>query len=315
MAETLLQIIARKNQRIEDVPEAFQSSVEKLQRRIFNRIIDLIGELRTDGGLINMTESNLLRVQMINDELKQVLQGREYINAVKDFVSEFDTQKAINDEYFRRAFGTDFTQVGIANQLVRNAQRNALEILSGAPAEQNFIAPIKAQLEQAVSSGASFSETVKGIRELVEGTEEADGRLLRYSKQVSWDAFALSDRAYTNAIADDLEAEWFRYSGGLVKDSRCFCEERDKQFFHFKEIEAFGRMEDLGVCNIGDGWQGMMAGTNESTIFIVAGGYNCKHTWSPVSITLVPKDVIYRNMSNGNFIPTQFEIDELGLAA
>lgn len=313
MAETLLQLIDRKNQRLEDVPDKFQSNVEKLQRRLYNRITELIGQLETRDGQIVMSEANLLRVQTINDELKQVLNGREYIEAIRKFTNEFDTQKAINDQYFRKAFGSDFSQVGIANELVKNSQRNAFELLAGAPAEQNFLIPIRTQLENAVSSGASFQDTIKGIRETVEGTPEADGRLLRYSKQVSWDAFALSDRAYTNAVAEDLDVEWFRYSGGIVKDSRCFCVERDRQYFHFKEIEAFGRMEDLGECNTGEGWQGMMVGTNESTIFIVAGGYNCRHTWSPVSIFIVPRDVILRNMSNGNYEPSDFERAELKL--
>lgn len=311
---TLLELIDAKNDRIETIPDKFQSSVEKLQRRIFNRITELIGQLDTDAaGQIKMTEANLLKVQQINDELKQVLSGREYVQAVRKFTDEFAVQKQKNDEYFKKAFGNSFTESRLANQLVRNSQRNAFELLAGAPAEQNFIAPIRAQLEQAVSSGASFAETVKGIRETVEGTDETDGRLLRYSKQVSWDAFAMSDRAYTNAISEDLDVEWFRYSGGVVKDSRCFCVDRDRQYFHYKEIEAFGRMEDLGECNTGEGWQGMMVGTNEATIFIVAGGYNCKHTWSPVSIVIVPRDVILRNIANGNFEPTRFEKEELGL--
>lgn len=310
---TLLELIAKKNQRLEDIPEQFQSSVEKLQRKLFNKIVEEIGQLETKDGQIVMSESNLLKVQTINDELKQVLNGREYLEAVRKFTDEFDIQKAINDEYFKKAFGSDFSDSRLANQLVKNSQRNAFELLAGAPAEQNFIAPIRAQLENAVASGASFKDTITSIRETVEGTSEADGRLLRYSKQVSWDAFALSDRAYTNAVAEDLEVEWFRYSGGLVKDSRCFCQERDMQYFHFKEIEAWGRGEDLGDCNIGEGWQGMMVGTNESTIFIVAGGYNCRHSIMPVSIILVPRDVIDRNIINGNFEPNEFEKKELKL--
>lgn len=314
MAETLIQLIDRKNQRLEDIPDRFQSNVEKLQRRVYNRITELIGQLEVRDGQIAMSEANLLRVQQINDELKQVLNGREYVDAVRKFTNEFETQKNINDQYFRKAFGSDFRPTTLANQLVRNSQRNAFELLTGAPAEQNFIAPIRTQLENAVSSGSSLRDTIQGIRDTVEGTDDADGRLLRYSKQVSWDAFALSDRAYTNAIAEDIDVEWFRYSGGIVKDSRCFCVERDRQYFHYKEIEAFGRGEDLGECNTGDGtWQGQMVGTNESTIFIVAGGYNCRHTWSPVSISIVPRDVILRNMANGNFEPSEFEKKELDL--
>lgn len=313
MAQSLLKIIAEKNARLENIPLEFQSNVERLQRRIFNRIIELIGQLETEGGSIKRSEANLLRVEMINSELKNVLNGREYTSAVREFTNEFEVQKNVNDKYFKQAFKQEFNQVRIANQLVINSQRNAFELLAGAPAEQNFITPIKSQLENAVSSKASFQDTIKGIRELVEGNEEVDGRLLRYSKQVSWDAFSISDSAYTNAIAEDLDIEWFLYSGGLVKDSRCFCEERNGKYFHYKEIEAWGRMENLGVCNTGDGWAGMRKGTNESTIFLVKGGYGCKHSFSPVSIGIVPRSVIDRNIANGNFEPSEFEIEEFGL--
>ena len=79
MAETLLQIIQRKNERLETIPDLFQSNVEKLQRRIYNRITELIGELDVKDGQIVMSEANLLRVQTINDELKRVLGGKEIL--------------------------------------------------------------------------------------------------------------------------------------------------------------------------------------------------------------------------------------------
>lgn len=300
---TLAELIAEKNRRLEEIPVKFQGSVERLQKQIFNRIIELVGQLQTRNGDILMSQKNLVIAQEINDELKKVLNQREYVKAVRDFAKEFGVQKRVNDDYFEKAFG-DFRPSSLANQLVKNAQRNAIELLAGSAAEENFLAPVRTQLEQAVASGASFQETVKGLRELVEGTDEAEGRLLRYAKQVSWDAMATADRAYTNAIAEELELEWFLYSGGTVRDTRCFCEERNGRYFHFKEIEAWGRMENLGDCRVdAGGWAGMMKGTNEKTIFITAGGYNCRHSIMPVSIAIVPEDVVSRNEGNGNYTP------------
>lgn len=311
---TISELIAKKNSRIDNIPSKFQTSVEKLQRDIFKKIIDEIGQLELKNGSIVMSEANLYRVQQINDQLKQVLSGREYLEAVNRFTSEFDTQKAINDQYFRKAFGSDFSDTSLAKRLVAIAKRNTTELLTGAQAESNFILPIRSQLEKAVASGASLKDTVSGIRDFVEGTSEADGRLVKYSGQVAFDAFAISDASYTNAIAEDIGVEWFWYLGGLVKDSRCFCIERNGKFYHYKEIQAWGRGEDLGECNIGDGrWAGERPETNESTIFLTRGGYRCNHTFSPVSITLVPRDIILRNIDNGNFVPSEFERKELNL--
>lgn len=315
MAETLLQIVDRKNQRIEDVPERFQSSVEKLQSAAFDRIVILISQLdTTSDGMIEISQPNLIKVEAINEQLKTALSAPEYLNAVRAFVTQFEVQKEINDEYFNKAFGDDFEETGIANQLIRNSQINTISLLAGVTAEQALSVPVKAQLEQAVSSGASLADTLAAVKVTIEGDDDVDGRMLRYSKQVSWDLFAIADRVYTNSLAEDLDIEWFRYSGGIVQDSRCFCVERDRDYFHFKEIEAFGRGEDISTCNNGGGtWQGQMPGTNESTIFIVAGGFNCRHTWSPVSISIVPRDVILRNIDSGNFVPTAFEKKELKL--
>src|SRR3990167_5759654 len=109
---TLLNIIAEKNRRLEEIPAEFQSNVEKLQKRIFTRIVQLFGQLDTKDGQIVMSEANLFRVQQINDELKNVLNGKEYVAAVKEFIAEFDKQKIVNDQYFKKAFGNEFNQVG-----------------------------------------------------------------------------------------------------------------------------------------------------------------------------------------------------------
>lgn len=310
---TLLEIITEKNKRLDEIPIEFQGNVEKLQKRIANRIIELIGELETTGGQIKMSQKNLLIVQQIDEELRAILGSTEYKKAVTAFASEFDKQKIVNDEYFQKAFPDAFNETALANQLVKNAQRNAVNLLIGEPAETTFLTPIREQLEQSVASGASLKDTITGIREYVEGTPETDGRLLRYSKQVSFDSFAIADRSYTNALAEDIEAEWYLYSGGLIADSRCFCEERNGQYFHFKEIEAWGRMEDLGECNTGEGWAGMNKSTNEATIFLLAGGYNCRHSIQPVSIFITPPEVVQRNITNGNFELSDAAADALGI--
>jgi len=63
-----------------------------------------------------------------------------------------------------------------------------------------------------------------------------------------------------------MSVEFFQYFGGIILDSRCFCIERHQKFYHKKEIEAWGRGENLGKCNTGDGkWAGYQEGTNADT--------------------------------------------------
>jgi len=113
----------------------------------------------------------------------------------------------------------------------------------------------------------------------------------------------LSDRSYTSAVSEDLQAEWFLYAGNTIKTSREFCVERHNHYYYYKTIEDWSH-ED---------WSGKIPGTNEKTIFTTAGGFSCRHSIIPVSINIVPRKVILDAIENWGFRPTDFEKRELDL--
>ena len=123
--------------------------------------------------------------------------------------------------------------------------------------------------------------------------------LLGFTKNHSMNQFAFADRAFSFAQSEDLNPEWFVYRGGLIKDSRCFCKERNGGYFHRFEVESWGSGADLGACGTGDLWQGAIKGTNSSNIWIVLGGYNCLHSIMPVSSFRVPEADKERARSKG----------------
>lgn len=309
---SLESIIKEKQSRLENIPNRLLSQVQKTQKRLFEEILYRANELTLKDGFIELTTKNLALVDEIIADLRISITDSEYFDAVKEFGKEFDLQQKVNEKYFSQAF-EDFKSPDIAEALVKQAKTATVDALLGAPLDTNWLKPMEKTLTDLVSSGASWKESVKTIRDFVEGNEEVDGKMLQYSKQIAHDAFAYSDRSYSNAVAEELDGEWYFYAGGELPTTRCFCEERNGEYFHFKEIEAFGRGENLGDCKSGDLWQGANRQTNEQTIFLYAGGYNCFHSWILVSIFDTPKEVIQRNIDNGNYKPTEFEVQELGL--
>lgn len=309
---TLKEIIKQKNKRLEQIPDEFLTAVEKSQKRIFGELLGLLDRFELTGGKIAITSANLAIVDSIIEDLKIVIYDSEYSDAVAAFAKEFDKQGKINEDYFQQAF-EDFKTPEIAATIVDRTKKETVESLLGQSLDENFLKPARQLMDDLVTSGSGFKESVQAIRDFAEGNEDADGRLLQYSKQIAHDQFAYSDRGFTNAAADEIDAEWYFYSGGELPTTRCFCEERNGKYFHYKEVEAWGRGEDLGQCKSGDLWQGADRNTNEQTIFIYLGGYNCMHSLQPVSIFDVPSDVVQRNISNGNYEPTPFEVEELGL--
>jgi hypothetical protein len=57
----------------------------------------------------------------------------------------------------------------------------------------------------------------------------------------------------------------------------------------------------------------MMPNTNEDTIFVNAGGYNCQHSILPISTFAVPKEVGLSAFEKGYFEPTRTEKEYFGI--
>ncbi len=288
---TLKELIEEKNNRLESVPGKLISSVEKNQKKIFDELIVLVDQLETKEGKILLTNSNLVQVEIIINKMKGSIYGAEYLEAVGRFAGEFNTQAQINNQYFTKILAEDFTTKAIYDNILKASQRNAIELLSDAGVNQVFFNPMKTILNTSITTGQSMGDAIKALRVFVEGSPEIDGTLLRHVKQVARDGFSFADRQYTSIVSEDIGLEFYLYSGGHVADSREFCDKRHGKYFHKKEIQAWAKLE----------WQGKAKGTTASTIFTFLGGYNCMHSILPVSIESVPKDVIKRNIDNGNY--------------
>lgn len=299
---TLAQIIKQKLDRLESVPDTLVNSLVKIEKEFFNKLLKLVSQLEVEDGFILQSKKNFQLLAEIQSSLKQLLLDTGYVNDVKDFISEFDSQAKINNAYFAKAF-QDSQIPSVAGDILTIKKNTTANLLLGETLDSQFINAVKNQVELAVTSKASFSETIDALQTIVTGNAEVDSKLAQYTKQIAYDAFAISDRAYTKAFSDSINAQWFKYSGTVIKTSRPFCDERHNKFYFIKEIQEWA----------GEDWAGKIQGTNTETIFSTAGGYNCRHSILPVSIFSIPIEVIKRNVANGNYKPSDFEKQELNL--
>tara|TARA_R110001599_G_scaffold26223_6_gene92597 strand:+ start:4217 stop:5137 length:921 start_codon:yes stop_codon:yes gene_type:complete len=294
----LADILAQKDKNLASVPDAFVDRMVLAQREMLAEVTALLGAFDRNGSLITVTKSNLIKAEEITDLLSQLFKGGEYFKAVETLADQFDQQALLSDEYFK-IIDPDYTVPTIANEVFLTRKASALELLLGDGVSANVSIPIRRELMNAVTTGASYSDTLKSLRNLIEGTPDRDGVLSRYSRLIVSDTFAMTDRSYTQTIADDVGYDWFLYAGGLMKTTRQFCRDRNARYYHRNEVAEWPQ-------TAGE-WNGKMYGTNESTIFVTAGGYNCQHSIMPVSVFAVPKADINRNIANGNFKPSAVE--------
>lgn len=310
---SLREIIEKKNKQLRSIPENFLSDVEKTEKEVYARLLTLINRLKTGrDGRILITKSNISIAADIAEEIKSIVLNGEYIAAIINLTKDIDSQAILTDSYFAKAFGSAFSESEIANAVLEQSKKAAIDVLTTSVPD-NFKNEISGLLNDAVSSGTSITDLQNQIKDYSITSEDNTSKLYKYASETAHDAVAYSDRAYTNINAENLEFEFYLWSGTEQENSRCFCAERKGKYFHFKEIEAWGRGEDIGACKQGTHWQGADPNTNEQTIFIVAGGFGCVDSILPVSAAIVPEADINRAIDKGYYEPSEKEMELLGL--
>ena len=295
-----------KIDRLKSVPDDLVSAMGKVENDAMRKVLGLIESLETESGIILNNSFNLSLISAIEQELKGAIFSNSYYKSLANFSSEFQVQASLNNAYFASIID-DFVVLKDFTKVMEASRNSALSLLSEDAFSQALIKPIQDSLLSSVIGGGSITDTLKSIRQIVIGSNDVDGRLISHVKRVAYDAFAIADRQYTQAVGNHHKFEWFQWFGGKVSDSRCFCIEHHGKYFHRKEIEGFGEGLGIGNCSVysskllRNGWQGMNENTTKITIWSYAGGYFCKHSILPVSQFVVPKEVIQRNIDSGNY--------------
>lgn len=264
--------------------------IKGFQGRFSDRIAGLVSRLETSGGRIIPNRRNLARIAEIVGEMKSSFRDPAFVQAVGDYVRGFD---AITDdvlEKFARLGAVDPTFArGIASQFSTIASSSI-----GDPESFNasLFNPMAEDLLLAVSTGSPLEDTItllsersRELSEIVRQTAEGSSTILR--------------RTITTYVADEVGAEFFYFQGRPIATTRDWCRAREGKYWHREEIEQWGR--DAAA---GDGWEGMVEGTNEKTIFVHLGGWygkrgSCRHTLVPVDISDVPAEDLARMRAKG----------------
>jgi len=189
-------------------------------------------------------------------------------------------------------------------------QQTAIDLLD-AGVDTNFINPILTLLNNAVNNGSSLDNLLEELDVYITGGDEGVGALKRYVTQVSNDSLTQFNANYNQAVTQDLGFEFYKYTGTVITNTRPFCNDFVNKYYHKKEVEELG----VAINPLTSGgltsaqMKGRITGTNSSNIFTRRGGWNCRHYFSPLSTRQVPKATLRRNLDNGNWQPTEREID------
>jgi hypothetical protein len=294
-------LVSDKIKLFESVPAKLETAAIKTQAEAWRKIRPILAEMDVDAaGNIEQTENNVRRIGLINEELKKVLAGSEYKEAVKSFLDSIDKGVQLTDE-IARTFEKSFEPNQVQKQLLQISKQNAINAFYGSGLDARFTQPFLEQLTANVAARAPLREAVNALEGLVVGTEANDGRILANIKTTATTAQAVADRSYSAAVNEELDIQWYEYLGGEIDTTRPFCRNREDGIYHKKEIEAWGDGKNsAGINDIRDGtWAGRIDGTDSRSIFTFVGGWNCRHYLVPVPDNKVPDTVKARARAEG----------------
>lgn len=295
-------LINRNTERIENVPDNFIKSTRKVEGDVFARATALIDNLQFEGGRLKISE-NIEQTAVISNQIKEMLLESNFRKSFRKYLSEFDNQADNVMQAMRMTLDKPDLEISdnAKAMMLQNKQRTA-DIFMRTGIDEAFINPIRDDLDRLVGQQATKEQVISSLSTLIQTDEDRNSKLLLHVKRNATDRFAFADRSFTAVQA--AEQEWFVYRGGTVEDSRDFCVQRNGQFYHIEEVRNWGNLSK---------WDGMIPGTNPGNIRIVLGGYNCMHSLMPVSVFRVPRNVLQRNLSKGNFNPDEGLREQLNL--
>lgn len=261
-------------------------AVLKTQRELSDQMQTMLSKLELDSdGLIKQSQANRKILQKADRIFDQAVKDSGYYSNLDQFAGNISAITGANEKYFDFVLDSFTVDAQYLKSLQKSSISTIESLLANDGLESQLKRPLMEILNQNVNSGASFSDMLTQIRQFITGNADAEGKLLRYSKQISRDALFNFSSAMQEAISEKAGLEYYLYSGGLMAESRDFCISHAGNYYHKKEVEKWASQS----------WQGKRPGTTSSTIFIYRAGFNCTHSLIPVSQSVVPKNVIERN--------------------
>lgn len=275
----------------DDAARRLTTALEALTARAAARLAAVAGVLATDtNGRVIQSADNVRRISAAINEASRTLFDDQYISDIADYMEGLnDVSSAVSSSF--RAFGVDDA---VLEEIAQRTKASMLHDLTSPLSFRRLLGAVADQMTMAVVTGSKVTALSAGIRKAVD-TTGVDASV----KQAAESAPAMMQRAQTAAAAESAGIVFYRFQGRPIKTTRPWCREREGRVWHIEEIREWGRKAAAG-----DGWDGMVDGTNEQTIFTFLGGWygdrnTCRHVLVPVLRARVPREDLDRMIALG----------------
>jgi hypothetical protein len=260
--------------------------------RLSSRIQRIAAGIETEGGRVKSTPENLAAIASLVAAMRNDFIDDELVEAITEYVQSFDTISQDILDAFEDFDNFDPEFVAGIDRTFK--QQTAGLLLSPDTYERSLWNNVANGMIYAAAVGSPVTDMLQSLDNIVES-----GAVTQATEGIVESAPLMLQRTATAAVAEQVGAEFFFYQGRPLKTTREFCRDREGRYWHREEIKQWGR--DAAA---GNGWDGVVEGTNEQTIFLHLGGWygarnSCRHVLIPVPRIGVPEEDLARMRQKG----------------
>lgn len=264
--------------------DRYAMAIMRVQNQLYGNLVLHLKNLELSDGYIKQNAANRKILRDAQGEFDVTISNSSYQSSLEKHLRVVPKINELNTLYFQSIESAFLPNKNFLKSLQSQMIKNVNELILQDGLRSQIKLPLNQILEQNVSTGGTFNGMLKQVKDFIVGNNNAEGRLLRYTKTYTSDILFQYARSFQQSITADLKLEWYLYSGGLIDRSREFCIERAGKYFTQSEVENWAKLT----------WKGKDPLTTESSIFILCGGFSCRHQLIPVSEIVVPKDDLDR---------------------
>ncbi len=286
-------LLNQLNELIDSSVDSFNEHIPSAQKDIFNRVQLLLKDLDVRRGEIRPTIKNLRKINRLKREIQNAILNDKYLKSVGAFRDSFTKVTQLQTEYFA-TIEKGFELPAFVEQLKQSSVTAMTEGLTAAGIKANITEKAADIVRRNISEGARFGELLTEMRTFLTKTEAGAGALTRYAHVFTTDALNTYAAEYNQVVSEDLNSQWFQYTGALVDDSRDFCEALvKKRWIHISEFDTITNPGKPNAIINGKSVSkaGLKPNTNPITFRTLRGGWNCGHLVSPTNEEFVPRNI------------------------
>lgn len=268
--------------------KALGKKITSLEQKMYSSILDkLIKELDvTPDGKIISNGKNVELSSVLNKIFKSIQQN-ELLDVIKAFSKDFTGVLELNASYFA-ILEADKKKLATIKKSTEETMRKRVGLSSGGKIvkksyldklvkDPKVLKEMKDLTLKSITRGVSLNDYKRRMKTLVTGNESVNGAMVRHFDTFATDTYNQFDRATQKAYAVKLGLNAFRYAGGIIDTSRCFCEENNGKVFTSEEASKWkSRIGD----DCGPVWNSDPYNPIEDL-----GGFGCRHTANFISNT------------------------------